>query len=185
MDPLSSRSTASVPRVLAATALLGLLLGLLPSCSATAEKASAQMTSGMRPDAPAEDVFGGSNEFGNPGDLPDSTINEDLGDLGEQLDEFASGLGDLGDCAAVGLAYGQLLTLAYTSESPDAEIDKVLGELKASAPADLQKDLDLVAETLKSVDGSDFLEATNALSNPEFVKANEAIIDWIITQCGN
>jgi hypothetical protein len=104
--------------------------------------------------------------------------------LGDQLEDFATGLGDLGDCATVGLAYSQLIAVAYTSDNADAEIDKVLGELQAKAPKDLQDDLDLVAQTLKETAGGDFLEATNALSDPEFVQANEAIINWISSECG-
>jgi|GEM_PF-1069504 len=177
MKSLRKVSVGSLLLVLAAATLLA----VLPGCSATSETASAQMTSGMRPEAPPTDSFGGSSDFpdsGGSGNLP----NPD--DLGKQLDQFASGLGDFADCAALGLAYGQLLTLVYTSKSPDAEIDNVLGKLKTSAPSDLRDDLDLVANTLKSVGGSNILEATNAFSDPDFVKANDSIITWISTQCG-
>ncbi|KLR61414.1 hypothetical protein IMCC26207_108255 [Actinobacteria bacterium IMCC26207] len=138
------------------------------------------MTSGMRPEPSLSDELGGSGDLGDPGagDLGD------LGDLGNQLQDFAAGLGDLSNCASLGLAYSQLIAVAYTSDNADAEIDQVLGELQSKAPEDLQDELELVAQTLKDAAGGDFLESTNALSDPEFMKANEAVVTWISTECG-
>ncbi|MEI7886660.1 MAG: hypothetical protein WCJ04_04625 [Actinomycetes bacterium] len=148
------------------------VLALLPGCSANPQEASAQMTSGLRPAPPASDPNS------SPGGLGD------LGDLGNQLQDFANGLGDVGNCAALGIAYSQLIAVAYTSDSADAEIDQVLGELQAKAPADLQDELQVVTQTLKDAAGGDFLEVTGILSDPKFKTANQAIITWISTQCG-
>lgn len=168
MNTLKRVSSGSLALVLAGV----MMLSLLPGCSANPQEVSAQMTSGMRPEPSLSDELGGSGDLG------------DLGDLGNQLQDFAAGLGDLSNCASLGLAYSQLIAVAYTSDNADAEIDQVLGELQSKAPKDLQDELELVAQTLKDAAGGDFLESTNALSDPEFVKANEAVVTWISTECG-
>ena len=138
------------------------------------------MTSEIRPVAP-------SDEFTPPGGPGSEETIPGLGDiedgLGDRFDDLTDGLGDLGDCADLGLAYSQLVIIAFTSEDPAAEIDAVIDELKGQVPDELRDDLQIVADTFADAGDGGILDATGAMSEPEFSAANEAITNWISTQC--
>jgi len=134
------------------------------------------MTSEIRPTAP-------SDEFGSPDDPGAEGTVPGLGDIQDELGDLTDGLGDLGDCAELGLAYGQLVIIAFASDDPGTEIDAVIGELKDKVPAELQDDLQVVADTFADAGDGGILDATGAMSDPAFSTANGAITDWISTQC--
>ena len=156
------------------------------ACGGSSVEASAQKTSEVRPDPPKDeqtfpdesDEFGGDEQPGTEDTLPD------LGDLGDEFDDITGDIGDLGDCAALGFAYSGLMISAFTAEDPSAEVDSVIAELKAQAPADVQDDLDFVSSTLKDAAEGGFVDAAGAMSSQEFLDANQVISDWIVDECG-
>ena len=138
------------------------------------------MTSEVRPAIPSEE-FTTPEEPGAQETIPGLGVIEH--GLGDRFDDLTEGLGDLGDCADLGLAYSQLVIIAFTSEDPAAEIDGVIGELEGQVPDELKDDLQVVADTFAEAGDGGIMDATAAMSDPEFSAANEAITDWISTQC--
>lgn len=183
--------TSSTSRTRVAALILGaLVVGVAaPACSSGAEQATASRTSNERPAAapsgelpPPADPGSADPGSADPGTSP-STTDDPLGDLGDDLDDLTGGLGDLGDCASLGLAYAQLIVIVFTADDADAQIDEVVSELRDEVPADLQDDLQIVSDTLKEAAAGGVLDATGAMSDPEFTAANEAISNWIAAQC--
>jgi hypothetical protein len=165
--------------LLAVTAVVA-LTGLASACSGAA--ASAERTSAPRPAAPVDELPP-PDELppgapGEPGELPD------LGDLEDELDDLTEGLGQAGECATLGLAYAELLFVAFTSENAGSDISDVVDELRDRAPADLQDDLDVIEDTLVEASEAGILDATGALSDPAFAEANDALSQWLATECG-
>ena len=161
-------------------AALVVMTGLAGACSGAA--ASAQRTSAPRPAAPV-DEFPPPDELppgapGDPGELPD------LGDLEDELDDLTEGLGEAGECATLGLAYAELLFVAFTSDDAGSDITEVVDELRDRAPDDLQDDLDVIEDTLIEASEAGILDATGALSDPAFAEANDALSQWLATECG-
>jgi hypothetical protein len=60
----------------------------------------------------------------------------------------------------------------------------VIDELRQQVPDELQDELDVVAATLEEAGDGGFFDATDALSDPEFNEANDAIAAWITAECG-
>ncbi len=118
----------------------------------------------------------------DPGTSP-GTTDDPLGDLGDQFDDLTGGLGDLGDCASLGLAYAQLVVIVFTSDDAGPQIDEIISELQAKVPADLQDELQTVSDTLKGGRPGRRAGRHRRHQAIEFTAANQAIADWIATQC--
>lgn len=162
---------------MAGLVLAGIVIALVaPACSNSPGEISASMTSDVRPTAPTDESPAPDEPTGNE-------LIPGTGDPGGQFGDLAAGLGDLGDCAELGLAYSQLVVIAFTSDDPGAEIDAVIDELKGKVPAELQDQLQTVADTLADAGDGGILDATGAMSDPAFRSANEAITNWISSQC--
>ena len=178
------RKTSTTRTRVAALALTAAVVALVaPACSSGTEQASASMTSDVRPaPAPSDELTPDDPGTTDPGTGP-GTTDDPLGDLGDQFDDLTGGLGDLGDCASLGLAYAQLVVIVFTADDAGPQIDEIISELQAKVPADLQDELQTVSDTLKEAAQGGVLDATGAMSDPEFTAANQAIADWIATQC--
>jgi len=139
----------------------------------------ASMTSEVRQPAATSELP--ATDPGTEDGVPDLGDLED--ELGAQFDDLTEGLDDLSDCAALGLAYGELVVIAFTAQDPGPEIDAVIKEVQDRIPDELQDELRIVADTLTEAGAGGLLDATGALSDPAFAQANEAISNWIGAQC--
>lgn len=145
--------------------------------AATASLQSAPRPAGELAPAPGELTPGDDLEDLLPEmpdlSIPDMTVPEiDLPGLGEGFDR----------CMDLFMAYSDLVVLAFSGD-PDGRLPGLFDELAAEIPADLQDELAIVRAAIDEAASGDVLDAAGALIGEEFIAANQAIIDWLSTEC--
>jgi hypothetical protein len=178
--PLSSPRTRSPRRVaMLALSLLAMVLWA-GGCATGGAAATASLESPPRPSgelAPGEPDPGDDLEDLLPDmpelSIPDMTVPEiDVPGLGEEFDR----------CMDLFMAYSDLVVLAFSGD-PDGRLPALFDELEAAVPEDLQDELAIVRSAVEEAAAGGVLDAAGALIGEEFVAANEAIINWLSTEC--
>jgi hypothetical protein len=181
MSSPSSLSRTRSPRRVATLAVSLLAVVLWSSgcatggAAATASLESPPRPSGeLAPDAPTpgddlEDLLPEMPDLS----IPDMTVPElDVPGLGEQFDR----------CMELFMAYSELVVLAFSGD-PEGQLPGLFDELEAAVPDDLQDELAIVRAAVEEAAAGGVLDAAGALIGEEFVTANEAIINWLSTEC--
>lgn len=180
-QPRSPRRAVALVVAVAACSLLAAACG-------GSEQASARMTSEVRPEAPRSELDppGGLGELDDPegfGDLGELDPEQLFGDLDDQLQDFADGMDGFGECAELTAAVGELLVAPFFTDDPDAEIDRLVGELEAQLPADLHDELATVQQSLHEAASEGLLGASGTLNDPAFTSAIEALAEGVGAYC--
>jgi hypothetical protein len=140
----------------------------------------------------AEDVSAGSptTEAGNQDSGGETsttrrstTTTERTTDSSESDTTNVPGLGDLGDCLEVSLAYASLfLGATFATDDQKAELEQQLDEIKGKVPADIQDDMATISQGLADANG--FAEYGQFLDSQEFKDANANIERYFEQTCG-
>ena len=180
--PTSPTTTRPTYRVAAVAVAFLAILALAGGCAAGGAAASASLES---PPRPASELAPDPGELAPEDDLedllpempdlsiPDLTVPEiDLPELGEEFDR----------CMDLFVAYSDLVVLAFSGD-PDGRLPGLFDELAAALPDDLQDELAIVRSAIDEAASGGVLDAAGALISDEFIAANEAILNWLSTEC--
>jgi hypothetical protein len=91
--------------------------------------------------------------------------------------------GGLADCGEILKSYGQLAATAGKGKDAAASAQKILDDLAAKLPADLQGDLAVVADAFGQIAAKGVVDGASALTSSEFVTANEHILGYLRDDC--
>lgn len=176
------RPTRSTRRAAPIGVALLVVLVLSAGCASGSAAATASLQSPPRPAselAPTPDQPGPGDDLEDllP-EMPDLSIPE------MTVPEIA--LPELGDgfdrCMDLFMAYSELVVLAFSGD-PEGQLPAVFDELAAAIPDDLQDELAIVRAAIDEAASGGVLDAAGALIGEEFITANEAILDWLSTEC--
>ena len=93
------------------------------------------------------------------------------------------GLGDLGDCLEVSLAYASIfITATFANDDQMNELEQQLDEIKGKVPADIQDDLDVISQGMADADG--IAGVGEFLDSDEFKEADANIQQYFEESCG-
>jgi hypothetical protein len=145
-------------------------------------------------DAPAAAPGPGSDPSSGPGSDGEPSAQDDgssgtgspSGDAGADAGDLSDFLGeDAGDCLEVTLAYGSvyLSALGLGSEQELAELDRQLDEIRDKVPADVQDDLQTIADGLSEADG--LVEVGEFFESEEYRRADENVTAYLEETCGD
>ncbi len=103
-------------------------------------------------------------------------------DLGIDPDEL--GLAGIGDCFDQLMLYSQLMVSALGMGGASTT-ERISAELRAELPPELHDELDVVTRALAGASFSDLASGSGPLASAEFERANEAIANWLASDCNS
>ena len=106
-----------------------------------------------------------------------------ISDLNKALSEL--GDGKLTDCLTLYTSYGALYAAALGGKDAVATAETSVDELKSKLPKALSDDLDVVAAAIKKVGTDGLIKGGEALSTPEYEKADKNISAFFEKTCGS
>jgi len=106
-----------------------------------------------------------------------------ISDLNKALAEL--GGGKLTDCITLYTTYGALYAAALGGKDAVATAETSVDELKSKLPSALSDDLDVVALAIKKVGTDGLIKGGEALSTPEYEKADKNITAFFEKTCGS
>jgi hypothetical protein len=119
----------------------------------------------------------------DPGSSDSSDSSGAISDLNKALAEL--GDGKLTDCITLYTTYGALYAAALGGKDAVATAETSVDELKSKLPSALSDDLDVVALAIKKVGTDGLIKGGEALSTPEYEKADKNISAFFEKTCGS
>jgi len=153
--------------------MAGLLTVAVVGCST---KKSEDVSAGATTtEATSEDETTTTKKSSTTTEGTDSTSDSDSGD-------DVPALGDLGDCLEVSLTYaGLFLGATFATDEQMAEIEQSLEEIKGKVPADIQDDMEVIAQGMADADG--IVGLGEFMDSDEFKEADANIQAYFEETC--
>jgi hypothetical protein len=190
-----------VKRLAAMAALGALTIGLAAGCSKAATTAGSNevqsngVGSVVTPSAPGSSAPGttrGTTPKGSTTSKPTTTHPDDSdiptipgGPSIPDIPNIPGGGANLQKCLDLANAYSQIfLPLSSSANPSDADIAKAtaaIDQIKSQVPANIQADLDTLANGIKNAKGLTGLG--EFFSTGEFTKANDEVTEYLTSEC--
>ncbi len=163
-------------RTLALALLAVMALAFAASCGGDSDESTDAESTG---DSIAESVDDAVDDL-------ESQAEDARGELDKALDDLQEGVEGvpekLTDCAELATRWAALTLSGTTGASADS-IDEDSEELKKLLPDDLHGDVDTITDSLHKIAEDGLLNAGEALGTAEYTEANDAISNYIESEC--
>lgn len=170
-------------------ALLVLTCGALLAAGCSSDDGDSTSSSDERQSDSGADTGSGSGSSSddsetNVEESVDSLIDDARDTATSLLDEAGGAIDSVSDCVNIGLTWGKLQAATLGGTNGTDQAQTAAEELKGLVPADLDDDIDVIAEALGTLADEGLTSGSTALSSPEYEAAVEELTTYIGSECG-